>query len=265
MNSLTSNILTDLLFQHCFTLDQDAILKLNSLSNSGELNNVITGLDKHSFSIMLIEDKNEIKYHIFYVNATEMLKGDLLQLTVNMAYRDELVFYFANYLSENNKNSDLIDTFNTFQRLTRSMLEKLGFLTIASTELEQYAGKSATFIAKGVRGIIPIHNIKKMDFYKDFFGLKGKIGAVNNEMNIYLMFNIRNGYFKIGKSKNPSFREKTLQADEPHIELIASWNAPSSFERKLHQEYKKQRKRGEWFKLTFNELKQIKELMKEYK
>jgi hypothetical protein len=31
---------------------------------------------------------------------------------------------------------------------------------------------------------------------------------------IYLMLNKRSGYIKIGRSKRPSFREKTLQADE---------------------------------------------------
>ena len=43
----------------------------------------------------------------------------------------------------------------------------------------------------------------------------------SKENRIYLMFNSRNGYTKIGRSINPKLREKTLQGEEPEIEMIA--------------------------------------------
>lgn len=78
------------------------------------------------------------------------------------------------------------------------------------------------------------------------------------------MLNKRNDFIKIGKSKRPTFREKTLQADEPDIELITHWEAPSILEKQLHRMFEQKRQRGEWFDLNFKDLKQIKELMDDY-
>jgi hypothetical protein len=78
------------------------------------------------------------------------------------------------------------------------------------------------------------------------------------------MLNKRNGFIKIGKSKWPQFREKTLQADEPEIELITFWEAPATLEKQLHKRFAEQRQRGEWFELTFKDLKSIKDIMNEY-
>jgi len=237
---------------------------MNQMCNSGELNNVIVGLEKHCYGLWLIDDENEIKYQIFYIRGDKELVGDLIQLTADLKYRDELVFYFSNFLSHNYEDIDIIDTFNTFQRHTRGLLEKIGFLTIASTEIDNLSDQNPTIIAKGVKGIIPLRLINKSKFYKDFFENK----CLKNEQSegefVYLMLNKRNDFIKIGKSKRPIFREKTLQADEPDIELISYWRAPSILERQLHKQFELKRKRGEWFNLNFMDLKLIKDIMKEY-
>jgi hypothetical protein len=64
----------------------------------------------------------------------------------------------------------------------------------------------------------------------------------------YLMKNKRNGFYKIGKSSKPKYRERTLQSQEPEIELIKIWD--KDIEDKLHSKYKKYRLRGEWFNLN---------------
>lgn len=68
------------------------------------------------------------------------------------------------------------------------------------------------------------------------------------------MRNTRNGFTKIGISKNPNFREKTLQAEEPEIELIYEWAAPPFVERYLHAYYGDKRIRGEWFALNLRDI-----------
>jgi len=69
--------------------------------------------------------------------------------------------------------------------------------------------------------------------------------------HIYLMHNPNNGLYKIGKSKTPVFREKTLQAQEPEVELIfASKLTHGYVEKVLHIYFDAQRVRGEWFRLT---------------
>jgi hypothetical protein len=71
---------------------------------------------------------------------------------------------------------------------------------------------------------------------------------------VYLMKDTSNGYYKIGISNTPEYREKTLQSEKPTIELLASTKYPTrkiaeAIESALHTAYSQQRLRGEWFKL----------------
>ena len=80
------------------------------------------------------------------------------------------------------------------------------------------------------------------------------------ETNIYLMLNHRNGFIKIGRSKNPTFREKQLQSEEPEIELLDSVQAHYIWEQELHFQFRKKKIRGEWFSLTNEDLLSIRNL-----
>jgi hypothetical protein len=77
---------------------------------------------------------------------------------------------------------------------------------------------------------------------------------------IYLMANVRNGCYKIGRSTQPEYRERTLQAQEPHIVLIHCFPGTSATEKLLHEKFKSKRVRGEWFDLTFEDVEFIKSL-----
>lgn len=71
---------------------------------------------------------------------------------------------------------------------------------------------------------------------------------------VYLMKNTRNGYYKIGRSDNPKFREKTLQSEEPEVELLHVWPGTKLIEEGLHAEFSSCRVRGEWFNLEDSDL-----------
>ena len=71
----------------------------------------------------------------------------------------------------------------------------------------------------------------------------------------YIMIDHNTGYYKIGKSKNPKFREKTLQSEKPTIEMIKIFNR--DIEKQLHKEYKEHRIRGEWFSLSGQDINRI--------
>ena len=63
-----------------------------------------------------------------------------------------------------------------------------------------------------------------------------------------------NGYYKIGISNKPEYREKTLQSEKPTIELLTCKKYPTrkiaeAIESALHSAYSQQRIRGEWFNL----------------
>lgn len=79
--------------------------------------------------------------------------------------------------------------------------------------------------------------------------------------NIYLMLNKRNGLIKIGKAKDAPTRERTLQSQEPEIEMIYCAQSSPQTEKMLHNEYAEQRVRGEWFNLSENDIKDIKEML----
>lgn len=70
---------------------------------------------------------------------------------------------------------------------------------------------------------------------------------MNESGFVYFMQNKRNKFVKIGFSKNPQVREKTLQSEEPEIELIGAIPGNVQFEKELHLAFAIVRVRGEWF------------------
>lgn len=85
--------------------------------------------------------------------------------------------------------------------------------------------------------------------------------------HLYLMKDLSNGYYKIGISNKPKYREKTLQSEKPTIELLKSKEFPnrkiaSAFEMSIHKSYDNKRLRGEWFELNENDLEEIEFLLK---
>ena len=71
----------------------------------------------------------------------------------------------------------------------------------------------------------------------------------------YLIKNRRNGFYKIGRSKDPLKREQTLQSEEPDIVMVKTWD--KDIESLLHKDYKDYRVRGEWFELSKVQVKYI--------
>jgi len=81
----------------------------------------------------------------------------------------------------------------------------------------------------------------------------------NNFTKVYVMIDKNTGYYKIGRSKNPNQREKTLQSEKPTIEMLFNRDARVKDEKKLHDMFDKKRVRGEWFDLKGSDLGLIKE------
>lgn len=82
------------------------------------------------------------------------------------------------------------------------------------------------------------------------------------ECYVYLMHDTTNGYHKIGISKNPEYRERTLQSEKPTIELLCAKQFPSrtiaeAIESALHKAFEVKRIRGEWFVLSSTDVDQI--------
>jgi hypothetical protein len=85
----------------------------------------------------------------------------------------------------------------------------------------------------------------------EYFAKNGIKKVKKNSINdLYLIKNKRNGLYKIGVSVDPLNREKTLQSQEPEIEMVKNWHGRASTERWWHNNFKEHRIRGEWFELT---------------
>lgn len=76
-----------------------------------------------------------------------------------------------------------------------------------------------------------------------------------NDYKTYVMKDSLTGLYKIGKSINPKFREKTLQSEKPSIKMIKVFD--SNIEKQLHKLFDNSRVRGEWFSLNKIQLKFI--------
>ena len=71
---------------------------------------------------------------------------------------------------------------------------------------------------------------------------------------VYLMKDESNGFYKIGISNKPEYRERTLQSEKPTIVLLKAKEFPTraiaeAIESALHKAYGDKRLRGEWFEL----------------
>ena len=66
--------------------------------------------------------------------------------------------------------------------------------------------------------------------------------------HLYLMRHV-NGLTKIGRSGKPEARERTLQAEDPRLELIYVGEHLGWLEKRFHDMFADERVRGEWFDL----------------
>lgn len=98
--------------------------------------------------------------------------------------------------------------------------------------------------------------------YFDEFKNKG-YQNLNNKTNSGYVYIIKDenypDTYKIGKSKNPKYREKTLYHQSPYISLfkVVHCEKPSELEHEIHLRLHNKRIRGEWFKLSEFELNNI--------
>lgn len=117
-----------------------------------------------------------------------------------------------------------------------------------------------------VSQILDIENVLKS--CEKIVGKRGQYRIVENhvkdpeifvrpkpQQKTYLMKDNNTGLYKIGKSKNPKNREKTLQSEKPTLKMVKIWS--KNIEKHLHYIYKEQRVRGEWFELTPIQVKYI--------
>ncbi|MFC4163387.1 GIY-YIG nuclease family protein [Epilithonimonas zeae] len=250
-----------------FTLNEELIYLLNKDDQNGHLNNVIIGLNKECYGVRLFENPDDpIIIEIYYINCAPKLQGSLIRIELNNPNYQFLLLQFCALLAMNYSTINEIHAYNTFQKQLRTILEKDGYFTITNIDIEQLRkiGPNGSFINLHHKAIKQIDIIPIVDFYREVFDENYKATGSKYNNYVYLMINTETSLIKIGYSKNPLYREKTLQSQEPQIYLIACWNANRKIETELHRKFKNNRVRGEYFQLNFNDLKDLKNFMLKY-
>lgn len=255
--------------KNLYRLDENAIYHLNEQDN-GPINNVIKNLDEHCYGVHIYDDKEEIEYLIFYIDNKFKLSGLALYISIELDFVQRTLFTieFCKLVNDKFPHANIVDTFNTIQNQARSLFEKMGFFTIGN-ELENIVGnRNAEILVSGGKGIMKFPTMDKKNLYRWFFNEKKnfiKTNESNEVKKIYLLLDSTNNLIKIGQSYYPTTREKTLQGISPEWDLITTWIAPISVEKELHKKFQNKRTRGEWFDLSFSDLKEIKQYMSKYK
>lgn len=140
--------------------------------------------------------------------------------------------------------------------LTDHKLRKqVGFTIIEAAVFEQIN----TFKKKPCE-IHEILDVSKSTVYNSISKIQQKgylTTIVENVGYIYLAFDENTGLYKIGFSRKPNLREKTLQSEKPTIKFIICKNGTIKDETKLHRVYKEKKIRGEWYGLTNDDVVEI--------
>ncbi|TCD03220.1 GIY-YIG nuclease family protein [Pedobacter psychroterrae] len=245
----------------CFTLSEEDILEFDKEDN-GPITNVIAGIDTNCYGVKLYDDRIGLMADMFYINGENGLRGDIISLNLRDPDYFGLLMHFCTVLCRLYPGLNELDIFNTFQKKLRGFLEKSGFFTATNLELKQFEGQNAVMVGLARRGIFKIDFIDKKEFYRNYFNDNFADKHVPGQDYVYLMVNCDTSLIKIGTSKNPAYRERTLHSQEPAIHLIAKWCCSKEIERKLHAMYRQKSARGEWFRLSLGDLAEIEVFMK---
>ena len=190
--------------------------------------NQLRGVEPQLFKTTVIRSTliiiTKLKSKKMYIGKTELHPH---YSNYNIMTKNSLIRYIYNCIESIQKKNKIIkELYFKINKLEEKIEDLQEFITFQNDEINK------------------ILYYKKETYYK-----------IETSRKTYLMKDEYNGLYKIGSSKNPEFRESTLQSEKPSIKIVKVWN--KDIEKHLHQKYYKNRKRGEWFDLTKVQIKYI--------
>lgn len=232
--------------------------------------------DSGKYIIVSLQVKNNIPFIVFSVDSNKipLTKGDVIELLFVDTFGEKTVLSFPvtkNYVEEklediydisyyckmSERDIDCMTEVNCVSwriRFAKQPLKSISGLNESRWCPKEYAGKVFKAYAIEYKDTIDLHFIE--------YALKN-IGepsiVVEETCYVYLMYDTSTGYYKIGISNNPEYRERTLQSEKPTIEKICAKEYPNrtiagAIESALHKAYDSKRLRGEWFALDANDV-----------
>ena len=221
---------------------------------------------------------SNVSYIVFSFNKKDVClsEGDNIDLLLKGNNQDNKVLNFRiTQLVSHEKYENLYDV-SYFCRINDGEINELidndctnwrirffrqPLMTIKGINSNDWCTISTSYIA--FRGFADAFKVLINKLMKDYhLELDVPSMAENESCYVYLMLDVSNGYYKIGISNRPEYREKTLQSEKPTIEMICAKKYPnrsvaSAIESALHKAYESKRLRGEWFTLDANDVNAI--------
>jgi len=195
------------------------------------------GYPSHDDYLYLNRRKDNLKKYFLDPNCIESLQDEIIKLNYEIIrlekelklmeeQKDETHVELLVALNKNyERNEPLVQSYQIPKKVERPILKNLGRVAKSPSE----------YSLKGL-------NKQQIQEYTK----RNTKKSINTKT--YLIKNRRNGFYKIGRSKDPLKREQTLQSEEPDIVMVKTWD--EDIESKLHKDYKDYRIRGEWFELS---------------
>ncbi len=216
----------------------------------GDINNVLRGYTNECFVVIADFDKSpEIDF--IYIEYSTDDPGFGIRLSYREKHFYDYLLMFAVDICKRNRKLEIISVYNTFTHSYRTFLGRNDIEVFFSTELNALPHGGELIIAGDYEIIKSIDRVK---FYRKCLGEENFIGLKDDTNYVYLMINIEDSSFKIGQSKQPRYREGTLQSKQPGVNLLKAWECNKQIEKVLHHHFREKRLRGEWFKLDFGDL-----------
>ena len=202
-------------------------------------------LDEYMFNNQTFSLKTPVDYVTFF--------KDTYNYDISKLFTDDM-FYIKNIFAL----SPLLSTFGKYQ-ISRHFIRV--FKTENCIDSVDYDENGDTYtLIDDTSRIALLLFISDVIVSIQLFNKEVKLTAekYTPDQKTYIMYDKTFGAYKIGRSKDPSFREKTLGAQFPNITLFAVHK--NDIEHKLHKAYASKIIRGEWFRLDNDDLKSIMKL-----
>ena len=220
--------------------------------------------------------KNNFVYIVFSANSNEirLSSGDEVSLLLKDIEDNEYILSYT--ISDDFLREDYFGIYDIsyYCPLSISDIDALKEYECIHWKINLIRSHKPTIIGGNYSSWIPVQFASRVfqryiqEFYEQLLKIECQYNLVfksqgNNSLDVktesscyvYLMYDISNGYYKIGLSNNPDYRERTLQSEKPTIEKICAKEYPnrtiaSAIESALHKSYDSKRLRGEWFALN---------------
>jgi len=243
-----------------FDLEYDDFLKISR--KHPEISALIRGI-KSELAFTTLSD-NPPSFNFYYARYHEKFECQFISVPWKAKNFYELILQFVYYLGRSFDLAQPVDMINNYLWQVRKGLEYFGVDTISIFDFEKMktglmSNENGILISPNGIEIIPYW--KPKEFYLNLLGLTEPNPPNEDRTYVYLMHDPSVGYFKIGRSKRPFNREKTLQSQNPGYYILYFWPREKQVETELHEIFKSKRVRGEWFMLSINDLYKVKDIV----